>query len=318
MARIMETEGLTFGVELETTGLGVKAAADALAAAFGTEARGPFFRAGHEVAEADDPQGRTWAAMSDSSLTGSSRGQAAEVVSPVLTWRDRGIFVVVCNALRVAGAKVDGSCGAHVHVGKSGGWTVADVVSFARFWGREENIMLAAAGTRRSRIGTWCRMMAPATMNAMNDPVADSAALAAGNVALARRWFHSEVPPEVVCRERRVAHYNGERYHALNLNNLWRASGTIELRLFEGTLNPSKIEANVALALALGDKARRGMAQKARPRVAEHASGKYDWHVLAIQLGLMGPEFETARRVMRGRLAGDSGFKTAAQRAAAS
>ena len=97
----------TFGIEIETTGLGRKRTAEVIAQYFGTTAQ-------HIGAHLDDwkipmPDGRRWTVESDGSVTDPS----AEVVSPVCSWEDIEMVQAVVRALRKAGAKVDSTCGIH-------------------------------------------------------------------------------------------------------------------------------------------------------------------------------------------------------------
>ena len=102
----------TFGIEIETTGLGRE-----------RTARGPRARSSEQPpatsgAHLDDwkvpmPDGRQWTVESDGSVTDPS----AEVVSPVCRWEDIEMVQEVVRALRRAGAKADASCGIHIHVG---------------------------------------------------------------------------------------------------------------------------------------------------------------------------------------------------------
>lgn len=101
----------TFGIEIETTGIGRERTAKAIAAYFGTTAQ---YRGRH----LDDwrvpmPDGRHWTVESDGSVTDPD----AEVVSPVCRYEDIGMVQEVVRAIRAAGAKADGSCGIHIHIG---------------------------------------------------------------------------------------------------------------------------------------------------------------------------------------------------------
>ena len=101
----------TFGIELETTGLGRARTAQVLAEHFGTAAR-------HVGLHLDNwtvpmPDGRHWTVESDASVTDPD----AEVVSPVCRWEDIPMVQEVVRALRRAGAMTDESCGIHIHVG---------------------------------------------------------------------------------------------------------------------------------------------------------------------------------------------------------
>ena len=101
----------TFGIEIETTGIGRERTAKAIAAYFGTTAQ---YRGRH----LDDwrvpmPDGRHWTVESDGSVTDPD----AEVVSPVCRYEDIEMVQEVVRAIRAAGAKADGSCGIHIHIG---------------------------------------------------------------------------------------------------------------------------------------------------------------------------------------------------------
>ena len=101
----------TFGIEIETTGIGRERTAKAIAAHFGTTAR-------HIGLHLDDwkvpmPDGRHWTVERDGSVTDPS----AEVVSPVCRYEDIEMVQAVVRAIRAAGAKADRSCGIHIHIG---------------------------------------------------------------------------------------------------------------------------------------------------------------------------------------------------------
>ena len=95
----------TFGIEIETTGLGRDRAARAIAAHFGTTAR----YVGRHLGDwkVPMPDGRHWTVESDASVTDPD----AEVVSPVCRWEDIPMVQEVVRALRRAGAMTDESCG---------------------------------------------------------------------------------------------------------------------------------------------------------------------------------------------------------------
>lgn len=101
----------TFGIEVETTGLGRRGTAEAIAAYFGTTARYIGSHLSNWVIPM--PDGRKWTVESDGSVTDPS----AEVVSPVCRWEDIEMVQEVIRHIREAGAKVDSTCGIHIHVG---------------------------------------------------------------------------------------------------------------------------------------------------------------------------------------------------------
>lgn len=59
------------------------------------------------------PDGRHWTVERDGSVTDPS----AEVVSPVCRYEDIEMVQEVVRGIRAAGAKADGSCGIHIHIG---------------------------------------------------------------------------------------------------------------------------------------------------------------------------------------------------------
>ena len=101
----------TFGIEIETTGLGRQPTAEVIAKYFGTTAQ--YIGAHLDDWKIPMPDGRRWTVESDGSVTDPS----AEVVSPVCRWEDIEMVQTVVRALRKAGAKVDSTCGIHIHIG---------------------------------------------------------------------------------------------------------------------------------------------------------------------------------------------------------
>lgn len=100
----------TFGNEIETTGLGRKRTAEVIAKYFGTTAQ--YIGAHLDDWKIPMPDGRRWTVESDGSVTDPS----AEVVSPVCRREDIEMVQEVVRTLRRAGAKVDSTCGIHIHI----------------------------------------------------------------------------------------------------------------------------------------------------------------------------------------------------------
>ena len=151
----------TFGIELETTGLGRRRTAEAIAAFFGTTAR-------HVGRHLDDwkvpmPDGREWTVESDGSVTDPS----AEVVSPVCRWEDIETVQALVRHLRRAGATTDDTCGIHVHVGL-GEHTPASLRRLVNLINAKEDLLTAALGITPSRRSRWCAPVAPAFLEAIN------------------------------------------------------------------------------------------------------------------------------------------------------
>ena len=115
-----------FGIEIEMTGLTRANAAQALADYFGTT---PHHKGGtYDTWTVDDPEGKTWKLVSDASITTEkkigkgkytwaySKEYSVEMVSPILEYAEMPKLQEAVRQVRHAGAKVNTSCGIHVHV----------------------------------------------------------------------------------------------------------------------------------------------------------------------------------------------------------
>ena len=214
----------TFGIEIEFEGADLAAVSRALAEE-GLSARSAGVGGYH---------GRRfsgkWTVERDSSVTSSNRG--GEVVSPVLkdcreTWEQ---LEKVCEIIRRCGGQVTSKCGNHVHIcadpldARSFRWS-----RLMRIWAGFEDVFyrMASGGESRGvyRGGTFAKplaMIVPSTFFA--DRETDQTEI--------RRYLRS-------------------RYYGLNFQNAnpGDAKNTVEFRLFNGSLEPKQIQANVKLAM---------------------------------------------------------------------
>ena len=122
-----------FGVEVEMTGITRRQAAEALAAYFGTSVH--YCGTYYDAWGVTDPEGKVWKLMSDSSITPerktsvgyealskqdtAGRERQVEMVTPKLTYAELPKLQECVRRVRKAGAKVNKSCGIHVHVDAS-------------------------------------------------------------------------------------------------------------------------------------------------------------------------------------------------------
>lgn len=113
-----------FGIEIEMTGITRAAAAKVIAGHFDTTAThvGGFY----DSYSVRDNQGRKWKVMSDSSIHAETRSGSTsntdykvEFVSPICRYEDIKPLQEIIRKLRTSGAKVNDSCGIHVHVDAS-------------------------------------------------------------------------------------------------------------------------------------------------------------------------------------------------------
>ena len=217
----------TFGIEIETTGLGRQRTAEVIAKYFGTTAQ-------YVGAHLDDwkipmPDGRKWTVESDGSVTDPS----AEVVSPVCRWEDIEMVQEVVRALRKAGAKVDSTCGIHIHIGL-GEHTLRTLRNLVNIVNAKEDLLTQALGISYSRRERWCKPVEPAFLEALNRRKP------ATMDAFAELWYKHSGGSSYDWRRCASRHYDHSRYHLLNLHAIFsteRPARTIEFRAFNATLH---------------------------------------------------------------------------------
>ena len=264
----------TFGIEIETTGLGRRGTAEAIARFFGTTAR-------YVGAHLDDwkvpmPDGRHWTVEKDGSVTDPS----AEVVSPVCRWEDIEMVQKVVRALRNAGAKVDSSCGIHIHVGL-GSHTPKTLRNLVNIVNAKEDLLTMALGITPERRGRWCKPVDPEFLRKLNSIKPKTME------DFARVWYT----------------YSGGTFSPE------RPAHTIEFRAFEATLHAGKIKAYIQLCLAISAQAL--AAGAASPRRPETDNPKYTFRCWLLRLGFIGDEFATAREHLLKSLPGNAAWRQA-------
>ena len=279
----------TFGIELETTGLGRARTAQVLAEHFGTVDR-------HVGLHLDNwtvpmPDGRRWTVESDASVTDPD----AEVVSPVCRWEDIPMVQEVVRALRRAGAMTDESCGIHIHVGAER-FTAKTLRNLVNIMASKEDMIYRALQINPSRESRYCRKTNTAFLKDLNrkKPVTLD--------GIAELWYQ-EAPYG------RNHHYNSTRYHGLNLHATF-TKGTVEFRLFNGTLHAGEIKAYIQFCLAVAHQAL--TQKKASARKTETDNEKYAFRCWMLRLGLIGDEFKTCRLHFLKHLTGNSAWRNAA------
>ena len=290
----------TFGIEIETTGLGREGTARAIAAFFGTDAYYEGSR--HDNWVAPMPDGRKWSVERDGSVTDPS----AEVVSPVCRWEDIETVQAVVRAIRTAGATVDASCGIHVHIG-FGQHTPKSLRRLVNIVNAKEDLLTLALGIAPHRRVQWCAPVNSRFLEALNrakpDTMDEFAAL----------WYRYNSGEGYSWRMLARHHYDDSRYHLLNLHatfSLERPARTIEFRAFNGTLHAGKIKAYIQLCLAISAQALSTKAANPTRPVTDNP--KYTFRCWLLRLGFIGEEFETAREHLLKNLPGNAAWRQAA------
>ena len=222
------TSNLTFGIEIECVGLMDYQAAQALQRG-GVECERPGYT--HRTMD-------SWKVVPDGSLRG--RNGTCEVVSPILRGTD-GLAEVrtVMKVLRDAGARVNESCGMHMHVGVDF-LTCDEQVAIMATYHAFQWAMTAWVKERRIN-NSWARLRSAMATSSL---IAD---------------WRSQGTDE----RRRAFASNIGRYYALNVA-AYQRHGTFEFRAHHGSLNGTNAAAWIALNTALIEYARLAVARGGR------------------------------------------------------
>ena len=291
---------LTFGVEIECGGKSRSVVSAAVISVVG----GTVHRTGnvtYDTHEITDAKGRTWLVMADSSLSGFSKSVQTEVVTPVLKYADLDELQEVVRAVRKCGVRVDQYCGIHIHVGTERASNRQATALTPRACGNLLRLNATNADIIRKAVGTLdSREQYAGRLSSCLADRATGRAISSWD-SLMRLWYgvisdYGTARPDGristdAARSRARFHYDGSRYHGLNLHSVF-FRGTVEFRWFNGTLHAGKIRAYVQFCLAMAAKANTLRAATwTRPRTTE----RKEMISLLRWLGLQGAEFKTCR-----------------------
>ena len=292
-----------FGVEVEMTGITREQAAQVLAEYFGTD----YVPVGgaYDSWLVKDAEGKSWKLMSDGSIQaerktsngyiGTRDGEyRVEMVTPKLTYAELPKFQECVRRVRKAGAKVNSSCGIHVHV-DAANHNRQSLKNLIGIMFSKEDILFKALQVNEARAARWCqKVREPMLRQARTLSSEETNDL----TQLENIWYeghngHSE-------------HYNWTRYHALNLHSVFYR-GTVEFRCFNSTLHAGKAAAYVNLCLAMSAQA---IAQRSTVmRKTQSDNELFTFRVWLVRLGLNGPEFKNTRDHLLANLSGDRAWR---------
>lgn len=281
------------------TGITRAAAAQVIAGHFNTTA----IHVGgmYDTFSVRDGDSRQWKVVSDSSIRRESRrGQsrnaayAVEFVSPICKYEDIETIQELIRKLRTAGAKVNDSCGIHIHVDASP-HDVKTLRNIVNIMAAKEDLLYKTLKVNVHR-QHYCAKADTRFLDELNEKRPTSMN------TLESIWYNGPTG--------RYDHYDETRYHGLNLHSVF-SKGTIEFRLFNSTLHAGEIKSYIQLCLAISHQA---LVQKSASRIKTQSSNeKYTFRVWLLRLGLIGDEFKTARHHLLKNLDGNIAWKDPAQ-----
>ena len=281
------------------TGITRSTAAKLMAGYFGTSA--VHVGGTYDTYTVEDTIGRKWKVVSDSSIQCQSRGErtasrqySVEVVSPICRYEDLETIQQVVRTLRRGGAKVNESCGIHIHVDASAhdSKTLRNIVNIMA---SKEDLLYKALKVQVDR-QYYCQKADLRFLEDINGKRPKSMQ------ELETLWYNGV--------SRRSNHYDSTRYHALNLHSVF-SKGTIEFRMFNSTLHAGEVKSYIQLCLAISYQA---LAQQRAVRSKTHSDNeKYTFRTWLLRLGMIGDEFKTARQHLLKNLEGNIAWKDPAQ-----
>ena len=279
-----------FGLELEFGGISRKKAAWAIAKVLNSTPR--YMGGLYDKFEVTAPDGRNWTIMYDSSVN-CQGGQECEFVTPKCTYDDIETVQTCIRALRRAGAKVDSSCGLHIHI-DGANHTAQSLKNLAfTFRAKQDLIFKAVAPNRKDN--HYCQPL--------SDNLVD-------NIKKIKKLDIEKMKDTWYGTYRdgrgESAHYHSSRYHALNLHSLWYR-GTVEFRLFNSTLHAGEVRANLNLCLAMSAAAINAKRASAEP--LDNGNDKYAMRCWLLRLGFIGEEWATVRKHLLKNLDGNAAWR---------
>ena len=281
------------------TGITRAAAAKVIAKHLGTEAI--HVGGSYDTYTVNDPEGRKWKVVSDGSIQCEARGgrnasrlYSVEVVSPICKYEDMERIQEIVRQLRQAGAKVNSSCGIHIHVDASR-HTAQTLRNIVNIMASKEDLLYK---TLKVQIGReyYCKKADLRFLDQLNNRPPKTME------ALERLWYDGA--------SRRHTHYDTSRYHALNLHSVF-SKGTVEFRMFNSTLHAGEVKSYIQLCLAISNQA---LVQKSASRSRTQSDNeKYTFRTWLLRLGLIGEEFATARKHLLKNLEGNIAWRDPSQ-----
>lgn len=293
----------TIGVEIEMTGI-TKAEAAAVAVNF---LGGRITREydGYDTYNIIAPDQRVWKIMNDASIKTmkntkgklkaiNNKDYSVELVTPILRYEDIETLQELIRRLRKAGAVSDSElqCGIHVHIGTKD-HTPNTLKNLVNLMAAKEDLIYKSLEIDPARV-RWCKKVNEDLIQAINKKKPKTLE------QLANIWYSG------YGFENRDRHYHTSRYHGLNLHSTF-TKGTIEFRLFNGTLHAGKIRSYIVFCLAISHQA---LTQKnASAKRTNTDNEKYTFRCWLLRLGLIGDEFKNCRMHLMKALDGNSAWR---------
>ncbi|MBW9171199.1 amidoligase family protein [Clostridium estertheticum] len=275
----------TIGVEIEMTGITRAKAAEVTSNFLGGSVNRTFDS--YDTYDISTPDNRIWKIMSDASvqttkkkkgtLISADQNYSVELVTPILKYEDIETLQELIRQLRHAGAVSESKlqCGIHVHIGAKG-HTPNTIKNLVNLMASKEDLIYKSLEIDPKR-ARYCQKVNENLIETINKKKPKTLS------ELADIWYTG------YGFENRGRHYHTSRYHGINLHSTF-TKGTIEFRLFNGTLNAGKIKSYIVFCLAVSHQA---LIQKSASAKRTHTDNeKYTFRCWLLRLEFIGNEFK--------------------------
>lgn len=293
----------TIGVEIEMTGITKAEAAEVAVNFLGGRITREYD--GYDTYNIIAPDQRIWKIMNDASIKTmknikgklkaiSNKDYSVELVTPILRYEDIETLQELIRRLRKAGAVSDSElqCGIHIHIGAKD-HTPNTLKNLVNLMAAKEDLIYKSLEIDPARV-RWCKKVNEDLIQAINKKKPKTLE------QLADLWYSG------YGFESRERHYHTSRYHGLNLHSTF-TKGTIEFRLFNGTLHAGKIRSYIVFCLAISYQA---LTQKSASARRTHTDNeKYTFRCWLLRLELIGEEFKNCRMHLMKALDGNSAWR---------
>ncbi|WP_123053075.1 amidoligase family protein [Clostridium sp. JN-1] len=293
----------TIGVEIEMTGITREKASKVISKFLNGEIERNYDS--YDTYKVTAPDKRIWKIMSDASietmkkekgtLISADKSYSVELVTPILKYEDIEILQELIRKLRHAGAVSESKlkCGIHIHIGAKG-HTPNTLKNLVNLIAAKEDLIYKSLEIDPARV-KYCKKVNNHLMETINKKKPKNLK------ELADIWYSDYGV------ENRRRHYHTSRYHGLNLHSTF-TKGTIEFRLFNGTMHAGKIRSYIVFCLAISHQALKQKSASAKRTNTDNE--KYTFRCWLLRLGLIGDEFKNCRMHLMKSLDGDSAFRT--------
>lgn len=281
-----------FGMELEFTGITREKASKIVGSVVTGRYESTYEGGGYRKWTVKDSQDRKWTVEYDSSIR-TNGGEQCEFVTPKCSYDDIPTIQEIIRALRRGGAKVNDSCGIHIHI-DGANHNAKSLKNLLFTFRAKEDLIYKACGPGRQN-NHYCKPIDDDLINNIKKirKLTDE--------KLADTWYETYYD-----WGGRQQHYHDSRYHGLNLHSLWYR-GTVEFRLFAATLHAGEVRAYINLCLAMSAQAIN--ASRASAEVLDNGNDKYAMRCWLLRLGFIGEEWETVRKHLTKNLEGNAAWR---------